>query len=162
MKPRAQFAARLLGVRQAISLLVASLCLLGVVHAVPAPDAIAGKYVADDKDHGIELVLRGEVLHGRIAWTRDPRLTDERNRDPALRGRKLAGIEHIRGFIRDSDGRWSGGTLYNPEDGKTYQAQLWLDDDERLIIQGQPNVRVLGGLLGALFGRATYTRERAR
>ena len=125
-----------------------------------APPSIEGVWGSDEKNHRIELFLRKAVLYGRVVWTRDPDLTDEHNPDPELRARKVAGIEHIGGFTRSRDGGWNGGTLYNPEDGASYQATLRLDGDDRLVIQGRPNVPIIGGLLGALFGRITYARER--
>src|SRR5262249_45455321 len=103
---------------------------------------------------------RGDVLFGRILWTRYGHRRDEQNPDPGLRDREVVGIEHIRGFTRSRDGSWNGGTLYNPEDGGTYHATLRLDGDGRLIIVGRPDVPLVGGLLGALFGRITYDRER--
>lgn len=117
---------------------------------------ISGVYMADRQDHEIELFLRGDLLFGRIVWTKDPQLKDEKNGDAGLRARRLIGLEHIQGFSKGSDGDWAGGRLYNPSDGKTYKATLHLDPDGRLVIQGRPDVPLIGGLLGALFGRITY------
>jgi len=134
------------------------LCLASVVHAAsPAP--IEGRYLSENKDHRVDLFLREGVLCGRITWTKDPDLTDKNNKEPKLRGRKVLGIEHIRGFTKSRDGSWTGGTLYNPEDGGTYEATLWLDGLNRLVIQGKPKVPIIGGILGALFGRIAYSRE---
>lgn len=141
-----------------VALMLAFPCVSAVAQA-GSPEHVQGRYVSKEGDHGIELLLKDGVLMGRIAWTKDPELTDAQNEDPALRSRKVAGIYHAQGFEQDGHGRWAGGTLYNPEDGKTYAAALWLEGDERLIIQGRPNVPLLGGLLGALFGRIVYARE---
>ena len=143
---------------RAVWLATTWLCLATAAGAEPPAEAIVGRYLAQDKDHKIEIFLRAGTLHGRIAWTKDPNLTDEKNKDPNLRSRQIAGIEHIRGFTRSRDGSWTGGTLYNPEDGGIYEAKLWLEDS-RLVIQGRPKIPVIGGILGALFGRITYTRE---
>lgn len=59
---------------------------------------------------------------------------------------------------KDKDHR-VGGTLYNPEDGGTHEAKLWLEVESHLVMQGRPKVAVLGGILGALFGRIAYSRE---
>ena len=140
------------------SLAFALLVVSAMAHA--APPSIEGVWLADEKNHRIELFVREAVLYGRVVWTADPGLTDAHNPDPKLRARKGAGIEHIGGFTRSRDGGWNGGTLYNPEDGKAYQATLRLDGDDHLFIQGRPNVPIIGGLLGSLFGRITYSRER--
>ena len=135
-------------------------CLAAAASAERA-GSIAGTYLAEEGDHRIELFFRGERLFGRIAWTRDPSLEDSNNEDPTLRGRRLVGLEHLRGFAQAPDGTWVGGTVYDPEDGRTYDATLWLASDRRLVIQGRPRVPVLGGILGALFGRIVYERVEA-
>jgi uncharacterized protein (DUF2147 family) len=145
--------------RRSIRFLTTWFCLATVVHAASPVEPIVGRYLSEDEDHRIELFLREEVLYGRIVWTKDARLTDKQNKDPKLRSRKVAGVEHIRAFTKAPDGSWSGGTLYNPEDGDTYDATLWLRSENRLVIQGKPKVRVLGSILGALFGRIAYSRE---
>lgn len=136
-------------------------CLLCTATAIAdGPEAsVAGRYLAAERDHKIELFLRGSKLYGRIAWTRQARLLDVNNRDPTLRDRPVLGIEHIRGLVRGANGTWSGGSLYNPEDGKTYDAKLWLEEDGRLVIQGRPRIALFGALLGAMFGRISYQRE---
>jgi uncharacterized protein (DUF2147 family) len=132
------------------------------VASLAAPGgSIAGTYRSEAGDHRIELFLRGERLFGRIAWTRDPNLEDSNNEDPKLRGRRLVGLEHLRDFARAPDASWVGGSVYNPEDGRTYDATLWLASDQQLVIQGRPRVPILAGILGVLFGRILYERVEA-
>ncbi|HYE46083.1 MAG TPA: sterol desaturase family protein [Caulobacter sp.] len=67
-----------------------------------------------------------DTLCGRIVWLwkcDDPggrRRTDTRNPDKALRSRPLVGIEIVRGLRETAPGVWSGGSIYNPDDGRTY------------------------------------------
>lgn len=51
-------------------------------------------------------------------------LLDPENPDPSLRIRPLVGLPLIFGFRSTGDGRWTGGKIYNPDDGKTYEAKL--------------------------------------
>lgn len=44
---------------------------------------------------------------------------DAKNVNPALRSRKLKGLTVLWG-LKASANSWSGGHMYNPEDGKTY------------------------------------------
>jgi uncharacterized protein (DUF2147 family) len=138
------------------SLVAAVAVLLTSSIAEAAARPISGVYMAVKQDHEIELFLRSDLLFGRIVWTKNPELKDEKNGDAGLRARRLIGLEHIQGFSKGPDGTWVGGRLYNPHDGKTYKATLHLEPDGRLIIQGRPDVPLIGGLLGALFGRITY------
>lgn len=67
-----------------------------------------------------------EALCGRILWLWEPndaagrRRTDLRNPDRALRARSLIGVEIVRGLRETAPGVWSGGSVYNPDDGRTY------------------------------------------
>jgi uncharacterized protein (DUF2147 family) len=62
---------------------------------------------------------------GHIAWLWAPApegrpRIDRNNPDPALRARPLVGIEIVSGLRETSPGVWTGGRLYNPDDGRTY------------------------------------------
>jgi uncharacterized protein (DUF2147 family) len=81
------------------------------------------------------------ALCGRIRWLWQgndadgrPR-TDARNPDRALRGRALVGAEIIRGFRQSAPGQWTGGALYNPDDGRTYSGTIRLRQNT-LLLQG--------------------------
>ncbi len=63
---------------------------------------------------------------GRIVWLLRPRTPDGQpdvdrlNPDPTLRQRPLCGLTIIWGLQPDSPGHWSNGSLYDPQDGNTY------------------------------------------
>lgn len=64
---------------------------------------------------------------GRIVWLWDqPARTDARNPDPALRTRPLVGVEIVRGLRQSAPGAWTGGAIYNPDDGRTYTGTVRL------------------------------------
>lgn len=81
------------------------------------------------------------TICGRIRWLWDvdepdgrPRV-DSRNPDRSLRARPLVGIEIIRGFRESAPGVWTGGSLYNPDDGRTYSGTIRLRQGA-LYLQG--------------------------
>ena len=77
------------------------------------------------------------TLCGRIVWLWDPAtVTDVRNSDRALRSRPLVGLEMLSGFRPGAPGEWTGGRIYNPEDGNTYGATLKLRDATTLDVRG--------------------------
>jgi uncharacterized protein (DUF2147 family) len=77
------------------------------------------------------------TLCGRIVWLWDPSTaTDTRNGDPALRARPLVGLEMLQGFRPGAPGEWTGGRIYNPEDGNSYSATLRLRDVTILDVRG--------------------------
>ena len=61
---------------------------------------------------------------------------DFRNPNPALRTRTLIGTSILTGFARQADESYKGGTIYNPEDGKTYRSEFKLKADGRLEVKG--------------------------
>lgn len=69
---------------------------------------------------------------GRIMWlwedadaSNRPR-SDSKNPDRALRARALIGVEIIQGLQETGPGVWSDGSLYNPDDGRTYTGAVRL------------------------------------
>ncbi len=75
----------------------------------------------------IEIKRCGASLCGRVVTSeqlrRQPDLKDARNTNAALRSRSLKGLLILSGFTAQGS-VWSGGTIYNAEDGKTYEAKL--------------------------------------
>jgi uncharacterized protein (DUF2147 family) len=61
---------------------------------------------------------------------------DVRNPNVALRTRPLIGLNILSGFTRQPDDSYKGGTIYNPEDGRTYRSEFRLKPDGRLEVKG--------------------------
>ena len=64
-----------------------------------------------------------------------PGQKDLRNRDPALRGRTIRGLLILK-LHPLGPGHWGAGSVYNPNDGRTYKASLELTGGSRLRLQG--------------------------
>ena len=80
---------------------------------------------------------------------------DRRNADRSKRLRPLCGIDLFGEFkpSKAEIGKWEGGWIYNPEDGRTYKSEM------RLV---NPNtIKARGYVLAKLFGR-DITREREK
>ncbi|MEM6796097.1 MAG: DUF2147 domain-containing protein [Acidobacteriota bacterium] len=122
----------------------------------PAIDrlAIEGVWVNAAGDGLIEIRRQGESLIGVILGGTDggDRL-DALNPDPALRSRRLTGLTILEGFGRVSNERWTGGTIYDPNNGKTYRCNLELEDESTLKVRGYLGV--------SLFGRTERWTRRA-
>jgi uncharacterized protein (DUF2147 family) len=71
-------------------------------------------------------------LCGKIVWLLRPRTPagqpdlDTRNPDPSLRQRHLCGLTIIWGLQPAAPRHWSGGRLYDPKDGVTYDVNAEL------------------------------------
>ncbi|MGI9223010.1 MAG: DUF2147 domain-containing protein [Woeseiaceae bacterium] len=110
--------------------------------------AIDGTWLSGDGDGWIEISTTRDTLSGIIAGSPNASPerpdTDEKNPDPALRDRPLVGLELFAGFEYDGNGRWSGGTIYDPNSGKTYRCIVTVVDEETLKVRGYVGVPLLG------------------
>jgi len=72
-------------------------------------------------------------------------MTDFRNGNAALRGRKVLGMPVIWGFKATSDpSTFEGGRIYDAENGKTYSANISLQPDGKLRLRGYVGSPMLG------------------
>jgi len=68
--------------------------------------------------------------------------------DDDRHGKKVIGLEIIRGMVRDGD-TWTDGTILDPKNGSVYDCKLWLED-------GHLKVR---GYVAFFFRTQTWLRE---
>jgi uncharacterized protein (DUF2147 family) len=115
-----------------------------------AQSDIIGRWVPPEQDSIIEVYQCGDEVCGRIATLNEPMDDDGKpkvdlnNRDEALQGRPILGMELLSGFSSKKPGSYRGGKIYNPRDGKLYKAVLTLLDDGTLKIRGYVGVPALG------------------
>lgn len=136
-------------------------CLLILSILLVAPSSwgerntVEGRWLTEEGDGWISIRLAGNSLEGSIAGSPnddEEREFDDRNPDPSLRNRRLNGLTIMTGFQYDGDGRWTGGSVYDPNSGKTYKCTLKQIDDNTLKIRGYIGI--------SLFGRTeTWTRD---
>ena len=134
----------------AIGKILSLTVLLGMASVSGADDLppVEGTWLSGDGDGWIEITVQGDGLSGVIKGSPnaddDRPDNDEKNPDPALRERPLTGLELFAGFSYDGDGRWSGGTIYDPNSGKTYRCIITWVDDDTLKVRGYVGVPMLG------------------
>lgn len=79
------------------------------------------------------------LLCGRIVAVRDPTggaHRDVRNPAAARRSRPILGLEIVRGLRETAPGAWTGGELYNPDDGRTYRGAIRMQGRDSLELKG--------------------------
>lgn len=131
---------------------IACLIPAGAALAQPASPSPTGEWRVKDGTADIRVVDCGGALWGVIAWTAGPANntdTDKNNPDPALRNRPVMGLPILIN-MRPSEGRWQG-SVYNAENGKTYDANISLVSPDVLQIEGC--------VLGFLCGGENWTRQ---
>ncbi len=106
-----------------------------------AADATGVWATKEGKSH-VKIGPCGDRLCGEIIWLKEPTgedgkpKTDRNNIDESLRSRPIVGLQMLAGFEPDGENEWDDGTIYNPEDGKTYSSKMELVDANTLEVKG--------------------------
>jgi len=82
---------------------------------------------------------KADRMCGVIAWLKNPadaKATDSKNPDARLKSRTLLGLPMIRDFKQAAPGRWTGGKIYDPGSGKTYDSKIGVSPDGTLKVEG--------------------------
>ena len=130
-------------VSSAVLVVTGTLFVVGVSGQVTADD-IVGLWDTNDGAE-VEIYERDGIYYGKFArFYDDPPAggIDSHNPDLSLRTRSLVGADFILKF-EFLDGKWRNGRIYNPENGKDYEADLELDG-EVLKVRGWLWFRLLG------------------
>ncbi len=109
--------------------------------AAPALAAapVTGLWRMEDNNIRVRIVPCGSALCGRLAAAdklkQNPQLKDKMNKDPALRNRPVRNLLVMWGFTGGPQ-KWTGGRIYNPDDGKTYKSEMTMADANTLQVKG--------------------------
>ena len=103
-----------------------------------ASDTIFDHWVTEAGDGIVEIkICEDQRPCGISKWVHPENgvLIDTKNPDANLKDRPLLGSKIIWGF-KPKENRWTGGKIYNPRDGKTYNSKLALTEDDKLKVKG--------------------------
>ena len=117
-------------------------------------DAILGKWLSPGGRGQVEVFKKNNKYFGKIVWmkvlsdkTGKP-LTDQRNLIKSLRKRLIMGLEVLKNCSFNGKS-YEGGTVYDPESGKTYTCSM--------VLKG--NTLKVSGYIGMFVGRTdTWTK----
>ena len=107
--------------------------------AAISADTAIGRWQTESRHGVVEISPCGGSICGKLVTSdgirANAKLTDLKNADASKRSRLLRGITLISGFTRDGES-WSGGSIYNPENGKTYTSTVTPETPDRLKVRG--------------------------
>jgi uncharacterized protein (DUF2147 family) len=108
------------------------LALLAAFRAAPAwaQTDLAGEWWTPGFNARVRIEPCGDAICGRIVWLWDDTPTKIADKTP------LVGKVVIDRMRAAESGRWTGGRLYNPEDGRDYKGSLQLQSPTRLVVDG--------------------------
>jgi len=102
------------------------------------PLDVAGVWYPGSATSQVEITAEGDSVAGRIIWYDGIQYGpnyDTENPDEELRGRTILGLPLIADFKKGRD-KWRRGTIYDPNEGKTYRSAIALKNENTLIVQG--------------------------
>lgn len=117
-----------------------SIVLIALAAAAILPaDTVVGRWQTENRHGIVEITRCGASICGTLISSdgirANPQLRDEKNKKPEFRARELRGLQILQGFRWSSDS-WSGGSIYNAEDGGTYSATVTMTDPDHLRLKG--------------------------
>lgn len=123
-------------------------------------DALVGLWATERTENGIAHVRisrDGDRYHGEIVWLEEPDFpasegpewagkpkVDRNNPDPKKQSQPIIGLRLAWGFQHADEGRWDGGRIYDPENGKTYKCRIRKTEDGRLEVRGFIGFALIG------------------
>jgi uncharacterized protein (DUF2147 family) len=114
-----------------------------------AAEDIVGTWLTEDGKAAVEIASCGGDRCGTIVWLRSPRtpegrpVTDANNPTPALRTRDVCGLRIVDRLGAQGDGSWDRGRIYDPEEGKSYDVAMRLENNA-LLVTGYVGAKLLG------------------
>lgn len=122
-----------------------------------AADRIVGVWATEKAEAHVEISRGENGYNGSITWLKEPFYseadgeelvgrpkTDRENPDPALHERAIIGLPLMSGFRYAGNNRWVDGTIYDPENGKTYKCYMWLTKEGSLKVRGYVGISLFG------------------
>lgn len=125
---------------------------LTIAAQTTAADKITGIWLSEGADVQLkfEIFRKGDAYFGKLLYAstmyeadgKTPK-KDFKNPDKALRTRSRLNMQNLNG-LKYADGSYTDGTLYNPDDGRTYSLNATLKSNDLLEFRGYIGISLLG------------------
>ncbi len=149
--------------KKTIFLFLSVLIITGAFGQTTDPDAITGSWMTASGKAIVKIYKEGNVYNGKIIWLRAPLddqgkpKVDKNNPDKTQRTVPLLGLNLLKGFVFKR-GEWTDGTIYDPENGKTYSCYVKYRDG-RLDLRGYLGITLIGRTQTWYKAEATKSNE---
>jgi uncharacterized protein (DUF2147 family) len=136
-------------------LLLTALCSFKTVEPDEAVKAnlICGKWQSTEKNLIVEVYPYKNTFKAKMVYftggvTKDrpmESVTDKKNPNPALRNRKVLGLDVVENLTYNAGSNsWEGGRIYEVQSGKYWNAAASIDKSGLLKVKGYWKVKLLG------------------
>jgi uncharacterized protein (DUF2147 family) len=134
--------------KKLITLLTITLLCVHTFAQTTNKDALIGTWLTGSGKGKVQIYKDGDKYSGKIVWLKEPNREDgtakldRNNPDKAKQKNPVLGLNMLKGFIFDTD-KWVDGTIYDPENGKTYSCKItWRDG--KLDVRGYIGISLIG------------------
>jgi uncharacterized protein (DUF2147 family) len=114
-------------------------------------DQLIGVWKPSNGRSMVKIDKIGNKYYGRVVWLIEPNdadgnpRTDINNPDESLRDTPLKGYRLLKDFIFDEEENiWTDGTIYDPNNGSTYNCTIELKDENTIEVRGYIGTAVFG------------------
>ncbi|MFT4203921.1 MAG: DUF2147 domain-containing protein [Chitinophagaceae bacterium] len=127
---------------------IVTLLFTTVIHFAKAQN-IEGYWLNEEKEGKVEIYKNPDgKYYGKLVWLKEPKRNgkpklDINNKDEKLRTDPLVGLVILKGFSKDGN-IYTGGTIYDPKNGKTYSCKMTPKDENTLRIRGFIGISLIG------------------
>lgn len=112
-------------------------------------NTITGHWLNESGEGTVEIYKgKNGKFYGKLSWLKQPYekgqpKKDKKNKDASLRNRPLIGLVLLKGFTKE-ESSYTGGTIYDPENGNTYSCKITPIDKDTLSIRGYIGISLIG------------------
>lgn len=130
--------------------ILTALCWNWIVPQQSGSDDLCGIWLTGTGKAHVRIYKSSNHYFGRIVWLREPKnakgldKTDENNPDLTHQKDPLLGSKVLSNFAYKGDHVWEDGTIYDPENGKTYDCIIRMEQQNELKIRGYIGISLIG------------------
>ena len=145
--------------------LLGAIATFGLAAAEDEPaDELIGQWYTEDNESKVEVVKKDGKYFGTIIWLSEPNYgpdepdgdagkpkRDKNNPDKAAQKKPVIGIQVLKNFAYvPGEKTWEGGTIYDPNNGRTYKCVIRFQADAKgidgksLHVRGYIGIPTLG------------------
>ena len=112
---------------------------------------LTGIWVSENRDLMVKVFEDKQIFYGKLIWfkcTHKMQIPmqdhkDAKNSTPELRQRTWIDMVILSGLKYDGNNKWVGGTIYDPNSGKTFSASVSLQED-KITVRGYWGIELIG------------------
>jgi len=136
--------------KKIIQYVIIASMMFSVAKAQGTHDAVVGTWLVQDGSGKVKIEKVGDKYTGKLVWIKNPTdktgkpLTDSKNPDVAMRNRPQMGLPLLQNFVFDEENHWTSGTIYDPDEGKTYSCKMTMKDNQTLEVRGYVGISLFG------------------